>query len=294
MATPPMHLHAAHGASIAFLVIAIVFLVICVAWTALNFRRCGWLPVLLLVGGTIASLQESMIDRMILLWYPADAPNVVFTAMGHHQPLYMIIIYAGFVGMGSYVAYSTLVANPGGRGLWAVFLGIIALDAFFEIFATATGVFSYYGSQPFQVVPDGWPLWVAFIAAGSPVLAGTALYVLVPLVHGRARAALVLVPPLAWAAVYFAAGWPTFVTLNSGAPDWLRWVAATATMGTCLGLVRFLTAAGLWASRLPEVASAAPPVPRAHTRQPSAPGASVPATAPFRTTPAGAGGRRDV
>lgn len=263
MAAPPVGVHAAHGASIAFLVIAIVFLAVCVGWIAMNFRRCGVLPVLLLVGGTIASLQESMIDRMILLWYPADAPGVVFTAMGHHQPLYMIVIYAGFVGMGSYVAYASLVANPRGTGLWGVFLGIIALDAFFEIFATATGVFSYYGSQPFQVVPDGWPLWVAFIAAGSPVLAGTALYVLVPRVHGRARAGLVVVPPLAWATVYFAAGWPTFVTLNSDAPDWLRWTAAVVTMGTCVALVQGLVAIARRAAALPlatpSVASAAAP-----------------------------------
>src|SRR5262245_35988001 len=109
----PSHLSASDTGSALFLAIGLVFCVGCLAWSWANRSRVGWLPLILMAGGLVASLQESLIDRMILLWYPDDAPNIVYEALGFNQPLYMIVIYAGFVGMGTYFTYEALKRDPG-------------------------------------------------------------------------------------------------------------------------------------------------------------------------------------
>lgn len=251
MQPTPNHLQANVTASTVFLVVAVVFLLGALVWAARSHRRDGVLPVVLIVGGLIAALQESLIDRMILLWYPGNTPAIAFTALGVHQPLYMILIYGGFVGGGTYAAYRALIADPSGRGLWRTFAGIIVMDALFEVPATAGHIFFYYGPQPFQVVPDGWALYYGFIAGAAPVLAGWGLYKLRPRVSGAGVWLLALLPPTAWATSYFAAGWPTFITVNSRAPELVRWASAAATMGLATGLVALVVTVERGARRAP-------------------------------------------
>lgn len=240
MPTTPTTLQADETGAAIFTAIAFAFLAVALISAIVERKRWGWLPMILLMGGFVAALEESMIDRMILLWYPADSPGIVFTAFGHHQPLYMFVIYGGFVGTGTFYAMRSIRQDPSGRGLWAIFFSIVALDAFFEIIATATNTYYYYGDQPFQIVPDGWPLWVAAMAASSPVAAGVTLHLLESRVRGAPRLLFVLVPPVAWAAMYFVVGWPTYVTINSGSPAWLTWTAAVVTMGLAVGSVALL------------------------------------------------------
>lgn len=47
--------------------------------------------------------------------HDADAPLVVFTAMGHPQPLYVHLVHPGFVGLGSYFVYRGLISHPDGQ-----------------------------------------------------------------------------------------------------------------------------------------------------------------------------------
>ena len=242
MVAPPAGLHADETGAGLFFAIAILYAVAALAWAAFGLRRpLGALPLILIAGGFVAAMQESLIDRMIMLQYPDDSPVVAFTAMGVPQPLYMILIYGGFVGCGSYAAYRSLQRDPSGRGLWTIFAGILAMDMAFEVPATAGDVYFYYGPQPFQVVANGWPLWVGFLAAGAPVLSGWLLYHLVPRARTvRAQALLVGVPPLAWITVYFGAGWPAFITIGSDASAVLRHGGAIATMALAIGMVAVL------------------------------------------------------
>jgi len=239
---PPTGLHADETGAAIFFAVAILYCVAAVAWALFGLRRPrGALPLILIAGGFVAALQESLIDRMIMLQYPDDSPVVAFTAMGVPQPLYMILIYGGFVGCGSYAAYRSLQRDPSGRGLWTIFAGVLAMDMAFEVPATAGGIYFYYGPQPFQVVADGWSLWVGFLAAGAPVLAGWMLHHLVP--RARTVGSLVLlagVPPLAWITVYFGAGWPAFITIGSDASAVLRYGGAIATMAIAAGMVAVL------------------------------------------------------
>jgi hypothetical protein len=47
---------------------------------------------------------------------------------------------------------------------------------------------------------------------------------------------LVLLPPVAYAGVYGATGWPMFTMLNSDVPGVVRWAAALLTVGLCVAV----------------------------------------------------------
>jgi hypothetical protein len=241
-ASAPVGIDAAQGASWAFFAIAVLFFVGCAGWCLRRWRRAADpVPALALLGGLIASLEESWIDSLIKLWYPRDAPLVAFTAYGTPQPLYLHLVYPGFVGLGAYVIYRGLLRDPSGRLLWLAFLGICLLDLLFELPATAAHVFVYYGHQPFQLFHHGWPLWVAPINAAGPALAGWLLAALMPRLTGRWRLLLALMPPAAYAGVYAATGWPEFTLLNSHVPGVLRWVAALVVVALCITVVALIT-----------------------------------------------------
>lgn len=201
MTPPPVDVEATLTASWIFMAVGALFFVFSLAWAVRESgRTSAALPLLALLGGVIASLEEPWINVSIQLWYPENSPLVVYTAMGHHQPLYLHLVYPGFVGLGAYVVHRGLLSNPDGRLLWRTFLGIAVLDLVFEGPATAAGIYAYYGAQPFQLFSDGWPAWVAFVNAAGPVLGGWLIFRLAPRLVGRQRLLLTLIPPAAYAA----------------------------------------------------------------------------------------------
>ena len=243
MTPPPLDLHADQLASTVFLAGGALFFLVSLVWAVRRTLsgRTG-VPLLALAGGVLASLEEPWIDRLIQLWYPRDAPMVMFTWFGIHQPLYLHLYYPGFVGLGAYVTYLGLRKYPDGRMLWPAFGGICVMDLVFEGPSTFFGAYYYYGDQPFQLFADGWPLWVAPVNAAGPLLAGWLMYRLRDTLTGPATAVVALLPPLAYAGVYGATTWPTTTALNSDSSGPIRWAAACVTMALCVVVVLGLRA----------------------------------------------------
>jgi len=241
MTSPPVHLQAADTASTVFLVVAALFFVASLAWAYREGRlHRSAVPWLALLGGGIASLEESWVDHLIQLWYPLDAPVIMFAGMGTPQPLYLHLIYPGFIGLGAYATYLGLKRYPDGRLLWPTFFGVMALDLAFEASATWAGVFYYYGQQPFQFFPNGWPLWVAPINAAGPLLGGWLILKLEPYLRGRRRPLIALLPPLAYSGIYGATGWPTATLMNSSVPMPWVWGGAIVTAALCVIIVQLI------------------------------------------------------
>jgi hypothetical protein len=83
MTAPPLDMHADQLASGVFLTGGALFFLVSLVWAVRrSLRGQSWVPVLALAGGVLASLEEPWIDRLIQLWYPADAPLVMFTWFG--------------------------------------------------------------------------------------------------------------------------------------------------------------------------------------------------------------------
>ena len=234
----PVDIHAASAPSLVFLVVAALFFVASLWWAYRERSRTGmWTAMLALAGGAIASLEEPWVNASIMLWYPRDAPAVLFTALDHPQPLYLHLIYPGFVGLGAYVVYRGLVSHPDGKLLIRTWWGIVLLDLAFEIPATSLNIFRYYGPQPLQFADGTLPLWVPFINATGPLVGGVLIYVLHSRLSGKRRALLILAPPLGYAGVYGAVGWPAYTALNSDVPQFAREVAAIITVALCVSIV---------------------------------------------------------
>lgn len=237
----PVDVQANQQAAAIFLAVGAAFMLVSAIWTALESRRrADLVPLLALIGGFIASLEEGWINLLIQLWYPVDSPLVMFTAAGTPQPLYVHLIYPGFVGLGAYVIFRGLQAGRPAAWLWKIFLGIIVLDFLFELPATMAGVYTYYGNHPFQLTEGAWPAWVGPINAAGPILGGWLMYVLEPRLTGPSRSLLALMPPLAYAGVYGAAGWPTYTLLKGDAPEIALWCAAVITLLLCMAVIRLI------------------------------------------------------
>src|SRR5690606_29608840 len=102
MATLPLALQAAEQPARIFLAVSVVFFTLSIVWVAReSWRRSSILPWLALLGGGIASLEEAWINQTIQLWYPVNSPFVMFTVLGTPQPLYVHLVYPGFVGLGA-------------------------------------------------------------------------------------------------------------------------------------------------------------------------------------------------
>ena len=239
----PIEFHADPGAAWTFMAVGAAFFLASAAWALReSLRHRNALAWLALLGGAIASLEESWIDHIIQLWYPYDSPWILFEGMGTPQPLYIHLIYPGFIGLGAYATYLGLRRDPGGRMLWPTFVAIMVMDLLFEGGATSAHVFYYYGPQPFQLVHDGWPAWVAPINAAGPMAAGWLMYRLEPTLRGARRLLFALLPPLAYTGVYGAASWPTHLLMNSGAAAAAIWAAAVVTMLLAVLVVHFIRA----------------------------------------------------
>lgn len=259
----PVHLLANENAAWIYVAVSVVFFVAGLVWCGIESRRRGHaLAWLALLGGGIASLEEAWIDHLIQLWYPLNSPLIAFTAMGTPQPLYLHLIYPGFIGLGAYTIYLGLKRYPDGRLLWPTFWAIVVMDFAFEASATWFGIFYYYGEQPFQMFDNGWPAWVAPINAAGPLLAGWLMIRLEPFLQGYRRPLFALLPPIAYTAVYGAAGWPTATLMNSGVGSVWVWAAACVTIALCLLFVHLLRLTLLPSAVAAHVSDAADALPK--------------------------------
>lgn len=210
------------------------------------------LPVLLLVGGAVTSLQEPMLDVLGLVWWPENLPGPAFTIFDREMPYLVPIGYTFYVAAGAYAVYRLIRAGMSARKLFQVALALEAADVFFEMPWLNLDVYAYYGEQPFEVF--NFPLWWAPVNGTAPFLAGFVLYLLVPRLKGWRLALAALVPPLSWAAVYGASAWPIFAALNADVPAAVPWLAATLTVAIATAITWLVAQASAapWARQLAE------------------------------------------
>jgi hypothetical protein len=208
------------------------------------------LPVLAFLGGVVALPLEPFWDVNVLFLFPFNTEPTAFTAFGRPIPLYVAAVYPAFLGWGSYQAYRLIRRGATTRQLLLVPAAFFVADAMIEIAGTKAGVWLYYGNQPFTVW--GWPMYFGVLNGMIPLLGGWALALLEPRLRGPGRAGFVFVVPSAYAAIYAAAGWPTWCALNTDVPRIVIWAAGLLTMSICAGIAWLVaTAATAGAARQP-------------------------------------------
>jgi hypothetical protein len=217
------------GAEVAFFFIAgAAVVILALPWairSVINSRN--WMPLIVMIGGLICSLEEAMLDMLgHLHWAPDLAP--AYTNFGVTVPALIPLCYVAFLGLMSYFCYF-VIRNGAKRQHYFMLLAMGGiLDAVMETIGINLGVYKYYGVQPFEFL--NFPYWWAFINGASFVAVGAILAWGVPRLQGRRKWLLVMAPSYGMAGTYFTVGWIHLIAHNSGLPTWARWVAAAMMM----------------------------------------------------------------
>lgn len=205
---------------------AVVILALPWALRAIAKHR-NWVPLIVMTGGLICSLEEAMLDMLGHLHW---APNLqmVYTNFGVSVPALIPLCYVAFLGLQSYFCYFVI---RNGAKLQHYFMLLAMggiLDAVMETIGINLGVYKYYGIQPFEFL--NFPYWWAFINSASFVAVGAILAYFVPRLKGGQKWFLVMAPSYGMAGTYFTVGWIHLLAHNSTLPEWARWVASALMM----------------------------------------------------------------
>jgi hypothetical protein len=191
----------------------------------IGWQRTGSpVGLLLLIGATIASLNEGLVDVAGLCWYPVNGQWVGYNTI-HSVPLWCVLAYTAYHGGGAYIVYEKARAGMSRRTLW-IALGIMwASEIVFEIAVINLGGYQYFGEQPLSIA--GWPIyWLAVNFPGFFVT--VAVLVRMPHLLRGWRVVLTMFLPIVTYPLGFGSGLPVFSALHTRNPSWVLLNGATA------------------------------------------------------------------
>ena len=208
-------------------IVALVAVVAVAVAAVLGRRHRTPLYLVVLLGGALASLNEPIADLLGGCIHPQRGGWQVFSTFDRPIPVWVVLAYGLFFGAVPLVVVAlTHGTNPRNRFLAAVGV-IFAANLLIEVPVIASGMYAYYGEQPFKV--GVFPLYWLFINAAG--VAGVAVVLLRfgHLFHGARLGWALLLPPAAQIAAYLV-GMPVFSMYNTDAATPWKWLAAVATM----------------------------------------------------------------
>ncbi|KAA0233897.1 MAG: hypothetical protein JJLCMIEE_01114 [Acidimicrobiales bacterium] len=225
------------------------------AWWALSAQRRQE-PVLplLLLGGAVAGLVEPFLDNVVLFWWPPEQQTELFEAFGRTIPLFVPIGYAWFCGGLLYFAARLYDRGAGAGHVWLLFAAVAVVDFVAIGLTTWLGIAGFFGGAPMRIA--GFPLWWAAIDGVDVILGGAVVWFLTPVLRGRRRLYLVLVPPVMIGMAGGGIGWPISTALNSGWSTPAKWAAAAVTIGLGLSIVHLVAQVVARSNRLQEASGA--------------------------------------
>jgi hypothetical protein len=231
---PPVNFKASSAQTV-FSVAQFVVFGVCLAF-ALRMLVRDKSPIFLacLIGGAIAVIWEPIVDVLGLCWLPSRNQHwEAFTLLGRHVPLMMPFVYSWFVGGQGYLFYRIFERGIDRRRLFQLYGLVVLVNIALESPGIAANVYTYYGKQPMDLW--GFPLWWGIINPLMPMIAGTAIYKLKPLLTTpQLVLATIAIIPCADGAANAIVGWPVIAALNTNVGYAGTWVASFITLG--LGL----------------------------------------------------------
>jgi len=236
VAAMPVH----HANQTTFLVILIGMGVILVAiagwwWVSREYTRSGIVLPLLMLGIGLASLiQEPVFDNAALYWYPHHNDWSLFTAFGREIPAYIPIGYGWFFGGVSFILYRLFSRYGTSRLVWQLFAISVVIDTVATAAVSWMHAAGFYGYQPFNVFD--YPLWFAWVDAGTTILNAVLLMALVPRLKGIRFAWLLVIPLITYSAQNGVVDTPITLALHSGWSHAAIWLMGTLSivLGSCI------------------------------------------------------------
>jgi hypothetical protein len=183
-------------------------------WVAKQARRDrSPIPLLILLGAAVSSLQEPIYDIVGAVWYPDHQSVAYLRAFNVSIPLWLIPGYAWYIGgLGNYMV--KVMRDGGGRPLWQYYFVFWLANFALEMPGLNLGIYRYYGDQPFRLF--GFPLWMAVTNGLMPLMIGALFNSLRGVLKGPAVLLTVVLVPMVVGTAQIAAGWPIWLALNAG------------------------------------------------------------------------------
>lgn len=203
-----------------------------------GFKKSNWIPIFVLTSGFLTSLSEPMLDLLGHLRWARNLP-VAFTNFGIDVPWLIPPCYAAFFGLEAYFVYYLLKKGITVSQAVMVFAVGGLTDAIMETMGLNLQIYEYYGVQPYTLFK--FPYWWGFINGAAIFCVGFLHWYVVPRLKKPSHY-LWLLPlgPAGMMMLYFTAGWPHILGLNSTLPTPAKWVLTTITMVLCVLAVRFM------------------------------------------------------
>ena len=216
-----------------------VLLAIVTVFVAREARRTrSRIPLLILLGAALASLQEPIYDIVGAVWYPERGTIAYIRAFNVSIPLWLIPGYAWYIGgLGNFM-YCRMRPGAGRRPLWQYYFLFWLANFALEMPGLNLGIYRYYGDQPFRVL--GFPLWMAVTNGLMPLMIGALFNHLRGVLVGPAALLTVVLVPMVVGATQIAAGWPTWLALNSGRGATATFIGALVSLGLALSVIYLL------------------------------------------------------
>jgi hypothetical protein len=217
--------------------INVLVLAAVLVWIVREARRTSSLiPVLIMIGAAVSSLEECAFDVMVLVNWADSGHTPLYRIFDRSVPLWMVLAYPWFIGGMGYWMYSRLKQGMTAKQLWSLYFFAWGANLFLEVPPLQIGnIYTYYGNQPFQIL--GFPLWMAWTNALMPIFLGALVYALDDILTGVRSWLVVAIVPMAVGAAQIVAGWPIWLALNSGGGYAASYAGALATLGLSLIVV---------------------------------------------------------
>ena len=210
-------------------------------WTIYRLvKKKDSVPILVWFGGIICSLIEPMLDELGHVWWALNLPVHVFRGFDMTIPILVVLAYIFFVAFSGYWAYCKIRKGLTVKGVFYVWLALIATDVVLEYPGLILGAYTYYGDQPFRLF--NFPLWWTWVNATGWLLIGLLLWLVVPHLRGWANLIILLVPVTGFGTGYGVVAWPNFMALNWEMPVIVAWMLSTFSLGIALLVVRGIAA----------------------------------------------------
>ncbi|HEX9833488.1 MAG TPA: hypothetical protein VGA66_10470 [Mycobacterium sp.] len=232
LAEPPWEMTTPATAQVAITTILGIVVVVFAAAAVREWYISGR-PIfaLTLVGGLICSFNEAAVDVLGHCYFPLDG-WIGYTVFGRGVPAWVILAYVVFFGGLSYLMAKAFRAGATRKTMWTG-IGIFGvLNVLLEIPMLASGLYVYYGDQPFTVA--GFPIsWLVINSLGS--LFGAVVLTRLDWLFTGARQLLVVFVPFVTYMSSWVLAMPYFAVTNTDAPSAVRMLAAAVSL--VLGLI---------------------------------------------------------
>ncbi|MCX2930061.1 hypothetical protein ORI20_07240 [Mycobacterium sp. CVI_P3] len=227
LAEPPWEMTTPATAQTVITVILTIVVAVFVAAAAREWYLTGR-PIfaLTLIGGLVCSFNEATVDVLGHCYFPLDG-WIGYTAFGRGVPVWVILAYVVFFGGLSYLMAKAFRAGATRRTMWTGIGVFGVLNVLLEIPMLGSGLYVYYGNQPFMIA--GFPIsWLVINSLGS--LFGAVVLTRLDWFFTGARQLLVVLVPFVTYMSSWVLAMPYFAVTNTDAPSAVRMIAAAVSL----------------------------------------------------------------